>query len=272
VNGDYPIMVIRENVTIQCGWDAQQDKNCVLDAGFMHVLILQIIPMPDGTMYEVTRTVDNLVIRGITFTGIPINVGPFSGNSVTLSHPGRNIRFENCTWSNMTALSGLIGVSRNYFQELVNLPLEDDSIDVTFADCVFHNIIYDSPLIFVRYQSIQLERCIFRDIQLSLLVQDFCRYTTNTGEIVQTEQGCATLLHCTSQSNCSMKDVCVDGIGIWGEGIVVIHEGTSFQHQELYLEPNSTNATCEVANSSAPAWSNFSCSDIFDSPSCPLLP
>ena len=184
------------------------------------------------------------------------------------------MRFEDCLWYNVTAQSGLIGVSRNYYQELVDLPLEDQSIEVTFADCVFQNIIYDSPLFFVRVQSIKLERCIFRDIVLSRLVQDYCMYeSVTTGEIVETERGCATLLYCTSQSYCSMKDVCGYGFEIWGDGIIVIHDDTIFNHEGVYWEPTSTNATvCEMATISPRDSTNFTCSDIFDKQSCPLLP
>ena len=82
VNWDYPIMVTRENVTIQCGWNGRRDNNCVIDAGFMHMLTLQAIAMADGTTYVVNRTNDNLLIRGVTFTGMLINVGPFRGSSV----------------------------------------------------------------------------------------------------------------------------------------------------------------------------------------------
>lgn len=282
INGDYPILVIRENVTIQCGWDGQRSNNCVVNAGFMHVLTLQLVPLPDGSTYTVNRTNDNLLIRGITFTGILLNVEPFPGSSISLSHPGRNMRFEDCLWYNITAQSGLIDISRNYYQELAGLLLEDRSIEVTFVDCIFHSITYDTPLIFVGDQSINLQRCLFRDIQVSLLAQGYCRYkqSSDSGstavQLVETERGCASLLLCTSQSHCSMKDVCVTGMETWGEGIIVIKDGTSFNHKGVYWEPTSgrstMNATCEVATISAHDWTNFTCSDLVDQPSCPLLP
>lgn len=273
VSGDYPILVTRENVTIQCGWDGRLDNNCVIDAGFMHVLTLQVIGMADGSLFTLNRTNDNLLIRGITFTGIPVNVGPFLGISISLSHPGRNMRFEDCLWYNMTAESGLIGAYRNYYQASEDLPLEDRSIEVTFADCIFQNVIFGSALIFARNQAIKLERCIFRDIHVSFLAEDDCQYPSGASDnVAKTDQGCPSLLECSPNSYCSMKDLCMYGIDTWGHGIVVIRDETTFHFEGIYLEPDSTDATCDLAILSTPDDANFSCSEIFVEPSCPLLP
>ncbi len=273
VDGDYPIMVVRENVTIQCGIDGRRENNCVVDGGFMHVLTLQIIAMPDGTTHHVNRTNDNLMVRGITFTGTPLNVGPFRGISVSLGHPGRNMRFQDCMWKDMTTQAGLIGAYRNYFQELVDLPLEDLSIEVTFSDCIFQDIVYDSPLIFIRSQTILLERCDFRNIQLSLLLEDYCRFTTDlSGTWMEFYEGCASLLHCSPKSSCTIEDSCIHNFEIDGPGIVVVYENTEFYSKGLYLDSKSPLNVCEMATIFNLDATNQTCTEIFTEPSCPLLP
>jgi hypothetical protein len=75
----------------------------------------------------------------------------------------------------MSASQELIGIYCNYFQLLLDLPLEGHSIDATFSDCLFFNdIVFQSPIIYVANQSITMERTIFRDISLSSL-KEFCK-------------------------------------------------------------------------------------------------
>lgn len=272
VRGDYPLVVVRENVTIQCGLDGRHENKCVLDGGFMHVLILQKVPLPDGSTFEFHNPIDNRVIRGFTFTGDPEDIGPFDGLSVSLAHPGRNLRFEDCIWTDLTSSSGLIGVQRNTFQFLADLPLDDRSIDVTFSDCVFQNIVYDFPLISTVAQTIHLERCMFRNISLSRLVSDRCQSDDGSGAM-EFYNGCAALLACSSTSSCFMEDMCVQNFDFYGPGLVLTNEETEFDYDGLYWDaPEALETPCEMAVISKNLdTANATCSDIFTEPICPLL-
>ena len=92
VNGDIMMMISRDNMEIRCGDDGRVENNCVLEGGFLQVLLqpnLEGEQIPVGT----SPRVDNATVRGMTFTG-EIVVDPFvGGSSVVVSHPGQNIQF-----------------------------------------------------------------------------------------------------------------------------------------------------------------------------------
>jgi hypothetical protein len=244
VDGDYPIIAVKPNVVIQCGIDGKRENNCTLDGGFMQVLTLNDAPVSvNSEVYIVNASIDNFTVRGLTFTGQPINSGPFQGMSVTLSHPGHNIRFEDCLWRDLSAQNGLIGVYQNSYQDFFNIPLPDDSIDVTFSDCEFENIVYDSPLIFAMQQTVVLERTVFNSISLSILVANGCRFETD-GYLLQYDGGCAGLLYCGAGSVCSMTDICVLDFEYQGPSIVNVAENAVFTWNDLFLSPmTSQNIT-----------------------------
>ena len=271
VDGDYPIMVIRENVTIQCGLNGRQENNCAIESGFMHVLIMQRIPLPDGSILSVKNGIDNLLVRGITFTGTPDNVGPFNGNSVSIGHPGKNLRFEDCLWTNVVAQSGLIGIYRNYYQVLTGLPLADRSIEVTFSDCTFKSIVYDHPLIHNVAQMVTLDRCNFRDIQLAALTTKVCLVEYSDGEI-EYHDGCAGLLYCSPNSSCFLNNTCVNHFDYQGPGIVVAFDETELETDGLYLAPPITQGECELAIVNNFDAANTTCETVFKETLCPLKP
>jgi hypothetical protein len=101
VNGDVPLMVLRNNVQVQCGLDGAVRNNCAMVGGFVQVLLQRIGPTTFSTaVYETSSSssgvnydydysnppeeeeedyfvaimmmvnaTDNVTIRGMTFTG-----------------------------------------------------------------------------------------------------------------------------------------------------------------------------------------------------------
>jgi hypothetical protein len=290
VDGDYPIVAVRENVVIQCGLDGRRENNCTMDGGFMQVLTTQDIPVdPYEFGFVILDTpVDNFTVRGVTFTGQPINAGPFEGLSVMLCHPAKNIRFEDCLWRDISAQNGLIGVYQNAFQDVVNRTLQDGSIDVTLSGCAFENIVYDAPLIYTVEQSVALERTVFEGVSLSFLVAGECRFGTKDVSVLY-DDGCAGLLYCGPGSVCSMNDVCVFEFEYNGPSIVNVAENAVFTSNSLFLSSTaedivnvehnfgglqpgteSPSDTCELTFVSLANSTVSNCTDIFTAPTCPL--
>jgi len=150
VDGDYPLVVIRPNVTIQCGLDGKQENECVLDGGMVQVSTFENVTLPNGTSLRFNNTVDNMTVRGMTFTGTTVTRHPFNGVSVSLSHPGKNIRFEDCRWTDMTALRGVVRIREDVYRDNTMFVGDAESgfvfkgfhsIQSMFSNCVFDSIV-----------------------------------------------------------------------------------------------------------------------------------
>jgi hypothetical protein len=279
VEGDYPLIAIRENVKILCGIDGRRENRCILDGGFLHVVTIQQYQSPDdGSWHFVDDPVHNFTVRGFTFTGRIVDQAPFGGASVILSHPAKNVRFEDCQWVDISATHGLIGIYRNYFQLLLDLPLEGRSIEATFSDCLFNDIVFDFPLIYVWNQSITMERTIFRDISLSSL-KEFCQFHTgyrsgNFTEFIERAEVCSSLLVCGPAANCTMNDICVfDSVDKTPAIISVMNSTAGFQYDGLFAN-NSRSESCDLNTATIEGneiRSSNNCTAIFTQETCPVL-
>jgi hypothetical protein len=267
INGDYPIIVIKDDVTIQCGIDGRREDNCIIEDGLVQVLALNVFPRPDGTMEPTGQSTDNFRLRGITFTGEMARNDVFRGASVSISHPGRNMVIEDCLWENMTATAyGIISTARNLFLELTDIPLEPFSIELTLLNCRFSNIVYAFWVVENHVQTLNIDRCHFEDLRLSLLLQP-CY-----------SNGCSGLFFCDGDSFCSISDICVINFEIAGVAAMVTSPGTDFRNegsnslQGWTLSPSSDPSDfCEGGLARLLDDDlNYECIDVFDADSCVL--
>jgi hypothetical protein len=266
INGDYPIIVVKDNVLIQCGIDGRSENNCVIEDGFLQVLTQNIFPHPEGTL-EPGPSTDNFTLRGITFTGTIARNGVFDGQSVSLSHPGRNMLFEDCSWENMTATHGLISAGRNMFLALAGIPLENHSIELTLSNCRFSKIVYAFPAVSNEMQTLNIERCRFEDFKLSFLLEPCALHPS----------GCSGLFYCGGASFCSISDICVNNFEIAGISAMVTSANTEFRTegsnflQGWTLHPSSDPSVfCEGGLARADDDWNIECIDPFEAASCVL--
>jgi hypothetical protein len=243
VDGDYPLTAIRHDVLIQCGLDGRQENNCIIDGGFLQVLTQQYMPPIAEGEFVKDSSIDNFILRGLTFTGKPESSGPFRGSSIVMSMPGKNIRFENCLWSNFSAQGGLIAIGQNPFQDIKGQELEKNVVDVTFVNCVFENILYDNPLIIADGQNITIEQSVFRNIQLSALVDLDCAsvdlgFVWDDGSYVEVnyDTGCAILLYCGIDSVCILRDLCVYDFAFQAVSLVHSTNWSQLVHENLFLD------------------------------------
>ena len=212
VQGDTPLVVLQPNVEVRCGLDGSVFNQCVLEGGFVQVLLQPIVPSEQehGEVYTSGRT-DNVTIRGLTFTGQLFQDIVFGGASIVISNPGHNVRLLDCRFENMTAPGGLIYVGTNPYQIMSSGSggsgggggmLEPRAASVEIWNTTFRNIIYDKPLAEAHYQSLSLMGCQFANIRLSSFVAP-CK----------NDQGppiwCQNLLYCMGDSICQMQDVCL---------------------------------------------------------------
>jgi hypothetical protein len=214
VDGDYPLMALLENIEIRCWLDGGRDNKCVIDGGFLQVA-LNPTSFPDQMLaaFASTRTLDNVVFRGITFTGeLNTTADPslVGGTSVYLNHPGRNITFIDCSWENLVAPRGVaqIGDGGKDLVNVDNFSLNETTMGVTFLNCTFFNISYGgegTPLICVYGQEATIQQCRFKDLTLS----DSQVACAIGGEKMEWCQG---ILYCMNHSRCKLDDICIDGL------------------------------------------------------------
>jgi hypothetical protein len=269
VNGDYPIIVIKDNVTIQCGIDGRHEDNCIIEDGLVQVMTIYDFPRPDGTMEPSGPSTDNFKLRGITFTGEMDRNDVFRGASVSLSHPGRNMVFEDCVWENMTATAdGIISTAKNLYLDLTDVPLMPHSIELTLLNCRFSNIVYAYAVVANVDQTLNIDRCHFEDFRLTLLLEP----------CVEHRNGCSGLFYCVGTGVCSISDICVNNFEIAGVAAMFTDMGADFRIegsnslQGWTLSPTSDPSDfCEGGlGRLLDDDGNFECIDPFDADSCVL--
>ena len=235
-----------------------------------------MIPDPD---------IDNVVIRGFTFTGQIQGQGFFGGIPVAISHPGKNIRFEDCAWVDLTASKRVIAVGTNYLMELQNLWLPDLATEVILDNCLFDDVSYEEEFLVSIYQAFHLRRTTFRNIRLPDLLPQGCEAHPD---------GCRNILHCRAGglTNCSVHDVCVQNVDTTGAGPIVISQDTEWSNsgRNTWIGPtefeysftsnNSTSPFCDLSvarlEDAEPSekWPPYTCIDppVFErqTGSCPL--
>jgi hypothetical protein len=146
--------VIAPDTTIQCGIDGDVRNNCTLVDGFFHVLFMSAVPGLDGyafgtgqdevaLLYDADLSLDNVTIKGMTFTGTMESDGTFDVSSVAISQRG-NVTFEDCLWTDIISSHGLVGVYINLYQiALGQLVVPPKTSQLNIVRSTFHNIIYD---------------------------------------------------------------------------------------------------------------------------------
>ena len=213
VNGDYPLTALMDSVEIQCGPSGDRSHHCVIDGGSLQVLLNPSLPEPLAGA-AVNRT-DNVIFRGITFTGQLTDVksdSSMGGVSVFANNPGTNVTFIDCSWEDMEAPQGLVHVGG----ETGNKWSFGPSMDLTFEDCTFSNIVHGGgPLMGVFGQELSLRRSSFTNVTLPETI-DSCKLDSS-----DSLEYCHGLLHCFERSVCELEDICVQGLEYAGQAAVV---------------------------------------------------
>ena len=217
--GDFPIVAMRRNVTVQCGIDGRHENNCIIGGGLIQVNAQYEQYHPKYGYVEPTPAVDGFHLKGITFTGTHQPSGPFGGISVTMSHPGKGIIFEDCVWKDYDATKRVIAVGQNYIMELLGIDVPDLSVELTIRNCLFESVTYEEEFMVTFQQALIVEDTVFRDVQLSQLLSSGCGYHPN---------GCRNLMHCRGNSQCSISNVCVENFDVSGAGTIAISQNTEW--------------------------------------------
>ena len=249
VDGDYPVTALMDSVEIRCGEMGDSSHHCVIDGGSLQVLLNPSLPEP-LVGAAVNRT-DNVIFRGITFTGRLTDVvtsdSSMGGVSVFVNNPGTNVTFIDCSWEDMEAPQGLVHVGGGTSNKWSFGP----SMDVTFEDCYFSNIVHGGgPLIGVFGQELSLRRTWFHNVTLPETIES-CTLDSS-----ETLDYCHGLLFCFERSVCELEDICVQELEYVGQAAVVgasyntnLTVSGSKHFSALGLHPSTAYSTGPVCSS-----------------------
>lgn len=215
--GDFPLIVIQDNVEILCGEDGSSANNCVFTSGLIQFITLASLPqfgLP-------SVTTNNFRLSGFTFTGTLTSVPTIDAQPMGFSAPGTNMIVEDCHFTDMTTRD-IFSVGSN---ALSVTPA--NSVEVTIKDCTFTNIDYnDSSAIGCGdEQSLTIVNTTFSNVQ----------YVEGLGG-ADCDCDSVIFILCSGGATCNIQDSCFDDISF---GTTLIHEnnGTSVMTDNLYLGP-----------------------------------
>jgi len=246
-NGDVPLWVVTPNTVIQCGIDGRVENNCTLKDGFFHVLLMTSIAGLDGYRFGTGRDesialedanlrLDNVTIKGMTFSGIVGSDGTFGGSSVGMSQSG-NVTFDGCSWTDIVSAGGLIMVMMNQYQISLGKFVPPNSAQLNIVRSTFTNIKYDGPILFNWYQSIHVSDCTFSNFSLIQSPDPRCYHQEaisykaledgsselDDSQTLVMSNGCAMIMMCLSRTSCSMTNTSLCSMELNSDSMVYIH-------------------------------------------------
>jgi len=247
-DGNFPIVFVMSNTIIQCGLDDENDAgSCVISGGKWQLFLVgtrdveeQFIPylFPDYTQDEldlffsilaspnnfVDHALDNIIVRGLTFTG---DVGGFNrnhGNSVTVNIPV-NLTFDNCRWRDIRVHNPVLYLTTDILVHGSG-PYPHHSAQITLRNCQFDSIEYNYALIDVHNNIIVIENTTFNDIEVGIItsydMSEHCpgHYSSHGVPISMNEQqnymnqsnNCDYMIGCRRSSRCHITQSCKSNV------------------------------------------------------------
>ena len=156
--GDIPLTALHDDVTIQCGDNGNPDDECVITGGYVQFVTEANNPfVPDRNI-----TTNNLLLKGLTFTGQLISLPGFlTTSSIGVSTPGSGMVIEDCVFDGLTAYSVFTNIG-SILSGREEYPYF--SSDLTVQRCVFNDIVYGASVILNDGQKIKMTEVVFNNI------------------------------------------------------------------------------------------------------------
>ena len=155
--GDAPLTVLHDDVTIQCGENGDPNDECIISGGYIQFATLVSNPfVPDRNI-----TTNNLLLKGLTFTGQLTDLPGLVSASVAFAAPGSGMVMENCVFDGLTAAIAITNAA-TLLSGREEYPYF--SSDLTVQGCTFNDIAYGASVIVNDGQSMNVVNAVFNDI------------------------------------------------------------------------------------------------------------
>ena len=202
-DGQGPLIILRSNVEVRCGPGGSSNNNCTLGGGTSQVVLMYAenqwgIPRP--------ARINNVTIRGLTFTGTLDLDFQFGSSSVLVAHEeAKQIRLMDCRWQHMYSQFFVIFVGINPFmwtQGILSLPTR--AIDVSIINSTFTIITCDTSFVAAVGQTVSVEGSRFTNISVGETVR-LCQWPGGPSY-------CNGIMNCAEASQCTLKDSCLENV------------------------------------------------------------
>ena len=207
VNGDFPLSVLHDDVTIQCGQEGKSSDNCVLYGGWMQIITTVNNPFAfPGTKVST----HNLTIRGLTFSGSLTSLPGFASALAGLGAPGTNMVFDDIIIDNLQTDIGVY-LNRDSLTTAEDMP--SMSSDVTIQNSVVRDSTYRIGMFQTVEQTIHLDNLVLQDISY-----ETCGCNTSSAIYVR-------------DGEMSLKDSTFDNVEFLTSMVFVSGNETKFVHE-----------------------------------------
>jgi hypothetical protein len=247
IDGDYPLGVIRPNVTVQC-------VGCVLNGGFLQMVTVPVYEIPPLPPFD--KGTDGMIIDGITFSGsLPGFAGTFLSNAMLLTSPGKDIVIQNCIFKDLFINGPTISIGPSDTPLLGAIGTPSGSIEVAFLKNVFINITAYCDC----GSNFGITECI----------SQVCGYEKLSFEAIQGSTSAA--IRCERGAQCSASQICVADINVTSAVFRIDDNETVLETMDIYKGENVVGSECPDAGLAVNLIRDdgeFECQDPFDAVVC----
>jgi hypothetical protein len=259
VDGDFPLAVIRPNVTVQC-------SGCVLNGGYLQLATVPRFVFPGAPPFD--KGTDNMLVKGFTFTGdLDSFVTPtiaFSAQNILIAGAGNNIVIEDCYFKDINIEGRLVvvGPTLGTGGAAATPP---GTIDVTFRNLEFTNVTSSCTCAGEELSGVPVLDCTSQTCSFDSLRFDGIYGASNT-------------VFCDAFTQCSVSDLCISDANLTGAVLGYHDDGSTLEYSGIYqsddvfasLCPEGLQLTTTLAENTAGSIT-YTCSEVAFVDACTIV-
>ena len=157
IDGDFPLVILGDGVTVQCGPDGSSTNNCVLNGGF-----IQLVSIPNNPLFPGKITSNDLKVQGLTFSGTLQGGNNILTTAIAVGTVGTNMIVEDCIFTNLEESDHVVFMSASLSSPEDLLPQQST---LTISNSVFTDITYKREILHVDSQTLIVQGSTFHNIE-----------------------------------------------------------------------------------------------------------
>ena len=157
INGDFPLLILGDGVTVQCGHDGLSTNNCVLNGGF-----IQLVSTPNNPLFSDKITSNDLKVQGLTFSGTLQGGNNILTTAIAIGTIGTNMIVEDCIFTNLES-DQVVFMGNDALSSPEDLLPQQSTL--TISNSVFTDITYKREILRVVSQTLTVQGSMFHNIK-----------------------------------------------------------------------------------------------------------
>jgi len=207
INGDFPLLILVDGVTVQCGHDGLSTNKCVLNGGF-----IQLVSTPNNPLFSDKITSNDLKVQGLTFSGTLQGGDNILTAAIAVGTVGTNMIVEDCIFTNLEESDHVVFMSASLSSPEDLLPQQST---LTISNSVFTDINYKREILKVVSQTLIVQGSTFHNIEYQSC-------------------GCneSSLFVAADDANMSVEDTSISNVEVL-TSVVILYGDTEFTTKAL---------------------------------------